>query len=81
MNLHKAKGKQFDETVLFEDAPVYARGVGLVRNSGRFVRGNVDDDNLGQARKNFRMAVTRSKYLTTVLTPARDKCVLFSELI
>ena len=81
MNLHKAKGKQFDETVLFEDAPVYARGVGLVRNSGRFVRGNVDDDNLGQARKNFRMAVTRSKFRTTVLTPARDKCVLFSELM
>lgn len=81
MNLHKAKGKQFDETILFEDMPIIARGRGIVRNSGRFVRGNEADDKLAQYRKNFRMAVTRSKYRTTVLTPSQDKCILVSDLM
>ncbi|WP_340160733.1 UvrD-helicase domain-containing protein [uncultured Hoeflea sp.] len=81
MNLHKAKGKQFDETILFEDMPIIARGIGIVRNSGRFVRANEADDKLAQYRKNFRMAVTRSKYRTTVFTPNLDKCILVSDLM
>ena len=81
MNLHKAKGKQFDETILFEDMPIFARGRGVVRNSGRFVRANEADDKLAQYRKNFRMAVTRSKYRTTVMTPNRDKCILVQDLM
>ena len=81
MNLHKAKGKQFDETILFEDMPIFARGRGIVRNSGRFVRANEAGDNLAQYRKNFRMAVTRSKYRTIVLTPNQDKCILISDLM
>jgi DNA helicase-2/ATP-dependent DNA helicase PcrA len=81
MNLHKAKGKQFDETILFEDMPIIVRGRGIVRNSGRFVRANETDEKLGQYRKNFRMAVTRSKYRTTIMTPARDKCILVNGLM
>lgn len=81
MNLHKAKGKQFDETILFEDMPIFARGRGIVRNSGRFVRANEADDKLGQYRKNFRMAVTRSKYRTTIMTPSQDTCILIDELM
>jgi len=81
MNLHKAKGKQFDETILFEDMPIFARDREIVRNSGRFVRGNKADDKLVQYRKNFRMAVTRSKYRTIVLTPNQDKSILISELM
>lgn len=81
MNLHKAKGKQFDETILFEDMPIFARGRGIVRNSGRFVRANEAGDKLVQYRKNFRMAVTRSKYRTIVLTPNQDKCILISDLM
>lgn len=81
MNLHKAKGKQFDETILFEDMPIIVRGKGIVRNSGRFVRSNEADDKLAQYRKNFRMAVTRSKYRTTVLTPNRDQCILVCDLM
>ncbi|KZL24257.1 UvrD-helicase domain-containing protein [Pseudovibrio sp. Ad37] len=81
MNLHKAKGKQFDETILFEDMPIIVRGIGIVRNSGRFVRENEANDNIAQYRKNFRMAVTRSKYRTTVLTPKQDKCILVRALM
>jgi DNA helicase II / ATP-dependent DNA helicase PcrA len=81
MNLHKAKGKQFDETILFEDAPKIVPGLGIVRNSGRFVRANKMDDKLAQYRKNFRMAMTRSKYRTTVMTPSKDKCILVEELM
>ncbi len=81
MNLHKAKGKQFDETILFEDMPIITRDKGIVRNSGRFVRANEADDKLAQYRKNFRMAVTRSKYRTIILTPNQDKCILVSELM
>lgn len=81
MNLHKAKGKQFDETILFEDMPIIVQGRGIVRNSGRFVRANEADDKLAQYRKNFRMAVTRSKYRTTFLTPNNDKCILVRELM
>jgi DNA helicase-2/ATP-dependent DNA helicase PcrA len=81
MNLHKAKGKQFDETILFEDMPIIARGIGIVRNSGRFVRGNEVDEKLGQYRKNFRMAVTRSKFRTTILTPSQNKCILIEAIM
>ena len=81
MNLLKAKGKQFDETILFEDMPIITRGKGIVRNSGRFVRSNKADDKLMQYRKNFRMAVTRSKYRTTIMTPSQNKCILINELM
>lgn len=75
MNMHKAKGKQFDETIIFESWPVIVKGK-VVANNGRIVRfndiANVDDQNT----QNFRVSITRSITKTTILTPSNDPCIL-----
>ena len=63
MNIHKAKGKQFDEVFLFEeDQP-----------GKRFVYRKVATD---EEKRIMKVAVTRAKKKVTILSPAKNKCPL-----
>jgi DNA helicase II / ATP-dependent DNA helicase PcrA len=59
MTIHKSKGKEFDEVIVFEGS-----------RAGRLLRDDANARDLEQARLALRVAVTRARKRTTVLTPS-----------
>ena len=62
MTIHKSKGKEFDVVIVYEG-----------RYQGRIVS---KPERADQARLNLRVAVTRAKKCTLILTPEEDPCPL-----
>ena len=61
MTIHKSKGKEFDEVIIYEGM-----------HGDRIVYGN----DLDKARLSLRVAVTRAKSMAFIFTPDRDICPL-----
>lgn len=63
MTIHKAKGKEFDEVVVYEGT-----------YSGRILAANANARRIAQSRLALRVAVTRAIRRATIVTPLRDGC-------
>jgi DNA helicase-2/ATP-dependent DNA helicase PcrA len=63
MTLHKSKGKEFSEVIIFEGS-----------YSGRILRASADDRATTQARLTLRVGVTRAMRRAIILTPKQDPC-------
>lgn len=65
MTIHKSKGKEFDEVLIFEEA-----------KSNRLLRDKATAKDEAQAILVLRVGVTRAKRQTTILTPSWAPCPL-----
>ena len=63
MTIHKAKGKEFDEVIIYEGS----------FPGQRFI---YDEEKIDQARLNLRVAVTRAKRNVIIFTPQVNSCSL-----
>ena len=77
MTMHKSKGKQFDEVIIFEGWPLQTRGI-IHANTDRIVRENLTKNISEQNAQNFRVSITRGKSRVTILTPHGNHCVLLN---
>ncbi|MCD9125415.1 UvrD-helicase domain-containing protein [Luteimonas fraxinea] len=66
MTIHKAKGKEFDEVIVFEDQ----------YNRYHYDRG---PDSERSSRFNLHVATTRARTAVSVMTPAQDPCPLLPQ--
>ncbi|MFQ9801531.1 MAG: 3'-5' exonuclease [Clostridia bacterium] len=62
MTIHKSKGKEFDVVIIYEE-----------KYKGRIL---TNPEEIDKARLNLRVAVTRAKKKTFVLTPCSKPCEL-----
>lgn len=67
MTLHKSKGKQFTEVIVYE---------GPARFRDKIVRPNGTAQDLARGKLTLRVGVTRAERFTSILTPANQPCPL-----
>lgn len=63
MTVHKSKGKQFSEVIIYEGS-----------FQGRLLRTNATARERAQALLSLRVAVTRAEQFTTIITPGNNPC-------
>ena len=66
MTIHMAKGKEFDEVIVFEGAYKGQRSI-------------YSDKKLDEAQRNLRVDVTRAKRKAYIITPKNDPCPLIAQ--
>ena len=65
LTMHRSKGKEFDEVIIYEG-----------NHADRIVRRPNDDSVVAQARLSLRVAVSRARKRVTILTPRQKRCEL-----
>ena len=73
MNIHKSKGKEFDEVIIFDGFSTKLQGKIMSGTFARISYGNAINDDTAQ---NLRVAVTRARQKTIILTPKFIPCAL-----